>query len=121
MKKYNRKKDIGLDVACKKVWYAVKTGKLINLKENYVACVDCKKIRATEWEHRNYNKPLDVEPVCHSCNLQRGSAMYKITVTKQYNCIMCNRSDLRFVKMMCLHCYEYYRQKNKKYISKNTK
>lgn len=37
-------------------------------------CVDCGK-PATCYEHRNYGKPLDVEPVCHSCNGIRGPAL----------------------------------------------
>lgn len=35
-------------------------------------CVDCGE-PAKHWEHRNYARPLIVEPVCHSCNLKRGS------------------------------------------------
>ncbi|MCP1121595.1 hypothetical protein, partial [Robbsia andropogonis] len=36
-------------------------------------CVDC-GLPARHYDHRDYNKPLDVEPVCVSCNLQRGAA-----------------------------------------------
>ncbi len=34
-------------------------------------CVDCGK-QALVYDHRDYNKPLDVEPVCQSCNIKRG-------------------------------------------------
>lgn len=34
-------------------------------------CVDC-NLRAYGWEHRDYNKPLDVVPTCQSCNRLRG-------------------------------------------------
>lgn len=34
-------------------------------------CVDC-GAQATAYDHRDYNKPLDVAPVCTRCNLQRG-------------------------------------------------
>lgn len=34
-------------------------------------CVDCGN-RATCYEHRDYAKPLDVDPVCHGCNMRRG-------------------------------------------------
>lgn len=34
-------------------------------------CVDC-GAQATEYDHRDYNKPLDVDPVCHGCNIKRG-------------------------------------------------
>lgn len=37
-------------------------------------CVDC-SCPATEYEHRNYNKPEQVEPICRSCNLKRGPAI----------------------------------------------
>lgn len=33
-------------------------------------CVDCGE-KAREYDHRDYNKPLDVEPVCSSCNQKR--------------------------------------------------
>lgn len=39
-------------------------------------CVDCGN-GATEYEHRDYNKPLAVEPVCRTCNHRRGSAIPK--------------------------------------------
>lgn len=34
-------------------------------------CTDCSK-RAECYDHRSYERPLDVEPVCRSCNLKRG-------------------------------------------------
>lgn len=37
-------------------------------------CVDCGK-PAEEYDHRDYNKPLEVEPVCKSCNRLRGYAI----------------------------------------------
>ena len=36
-------------------------------------CVDCGK-PATEWEHRDYTRYMDVVSVCHGCNMRRGSA-----------------------------------------------
>ncbi len=35
-------------------------------------CVDCGKRRKLERDHRDYNRPLDVDYVCHSCNVKRG-------------------------------------------------
>jgi len=52
---------------------AVKRGDLTNLKTTNVACVDCGG-RASVYDHRDYNKPLDVVPVCPSCNAARGPA-----------------------------------------------
>jgi hypothetical protein len=38
-----------------------------------LSCVDC-AAPASEYDHRDYGRPLDVEPVCHSCNIRRGPA-----------------------------------------------
>lgn len=70
-----RRRRIGLKRASQIVRNLVKGGKLPSLKVNYIDCVDCGK-RATDYEHRDYNKPKEVEPVCRSCNLWRGSAKY---------------------------------------------
>jgi len=40
---------------------------------NETLCADCGGI-ATEYDHRDYSRPFDVEPVCRSCNLLRGWA-----------------------------------------------
>jgi hypothetical protein len=37
-------------------------------------CVDCQK-PAIEYDHRDYNKPLKVDPVCRRCNSVRGPAI----------------------------------------------
>lgn len=37
-------------------------------------CVDCGK-QALDWDHRDYNKPLEVETVCRRCNKLRGPAI----------------------------------------------
>lgn len=39
-------------------------------------CVDC-GAPAEHYEHRDYNRPLDVEPTCRSCNYRRGNAKPK--------------------------------------------
>lgn len=39
-----------------------------------INCVDCGK-QATHWEHRDYRKPQEIEPICKSCNTKRGHAM----------------------------------------------
>ncbi len=39
-------------------------------KPDFHKCKDCGK-KATKWDHRNYGRPLIVEPVCHSCNIKR--------------------------------------------------
>lgn len=55
---------------------AITKGVLPRLKRVEVLCVDCKKARAQCYDHRDYNRPLDVEPVCYRCNLHRGPAAY---------------------------------------------
>jgi hypothetical protein len=37
-------------------------------------CTDCGK-QASDYDHRDYNTPLAVEPVCRSCNKKRGPAV----------------------------------------------
>ncbi len=37
-------------------------------------CADCGK-PATGYDHRLYCKPLEVDPICHSCNRVRGPAL----------------------------------------------
>jgi len=61
--------------ACKIVERAVKAGNLTNLREEFVSCVDCGVERATKYEHRDYAKPLEVQPVCQRCNIKRGPAI----------------------------------------------
>lgn len=50
---------------------AVKCGHLQDLREAVVRCVDCGE-PATCYDHRDYRKPLEVEPVCRGCNSRRG-------------------------------------------------
>ena len=38
-------------------------------------CADC-GAAAVEYDHRDYNFPLKVEPVCRRCNLRRGTATW---------------------------------------------
>lgn len=51
---------------------AVVAGKLPKVRGGRLPCVDCRRVRAHCYDHRNYGKPLQVAPVCHSCNLSRG-------------------------------------------------
>lgn len=50
---------------------AIKEGRL--RKPSEYLCVDCGE-PAEQYDHRDYAKPLEVEPVCRSCNWYRGSA-----------------------------------------------
>lgn len=65
----------GASIARNMVRQAVKNGKLKNLKTNKIPCVHC-GYRATIYEHRDYNFPLDVLPSCKSCNFYLGEAIH---------------------------------------------
>jgi len=51
---------------------AVKAGRMPRARERF--CVDCAR-PASDYDHREYSKPLAVEPVCRRCNLRRGPAL----------------------------------------------
>lgn len=51
------------------VKYHVRVGRIPAAR--HLACVDCGK-PATDYDHRDYTKPLEIEPTCRSCNLLRG-------------------------------------------------
>ena len=52
----------------------VRHGRMLPAKS--FACVDCGR-PAREYDHRDYNKPLAVDPVCNCCNGKRGAAINK--------------------------------------------
>lgn len=55
--------------ATAKVAAAVKKGLMPHVK--MLVCVDCGR-PAKRYDHRDYNKPLAVDPVCQPCNFRRG-------------------------------------------------
>ena len=57
--------------ACTAVSSAVKRGEIPSIHTQ--KCIDCGK-PAKHYDHRDYDKPLDVEPVCMGCNDKRGRA-----------------------------------------------
>jgi hypothetical protein len=56
-----------------RLFRAVKAGEIPPAR--LYACVDCGK-PATRYDHRDYSKPLDVQPVCAGCNSRRGPAIW---------------------------------------------
>lgn len=52
--------------------YEIHHGRIQKLAGD-VPCVDCGK-PACQYDHRDYTKPLEVVPVCRSCNYKRGPA-----------------------------------------------
>jgi len=65
-------KENGGHKAHAKVKKAIKDGFLSPVK--HLKCLDCGS-QAEIYDHKDYNKPLEVEPVCRSCNRKRGSAI----------------------------------------------
>lgn len=78
-KRYNKLKNTTLNQAKKKVYSAVRNGVLPKIKTQI--CVDCGSA-ATVYDHRDYLRPLDVEPVCHKCNHRRGPAKNYFEIKK---------------------------------------
>ena len=62
---YNRYRDKAMDA----VYRAIKTGRLVH--PSTLPCQDCDR-QAEYYDHRHYDKPIEVAPVCHGCNLRRG-------------------------------------------------
>ena len=54
---------------------AIKHGLIPSLKSGEYACTDCGGV-ALEYDHRDYGRPLDVDPVCRGCNKRRGTAIW---------------------------------------------
>jgi len=71
---------IGARTAMKAVHNAVRSGRM--QPATAFACIDC-TAPAEVYDHRDYNKPLQVEPVCLRCNARRGPAFWSLQ-TKAY-------------------------------------
>ena len=69
---YNRKPITPRAASHRIVTLAVKAG--IIKRASDMTCADC-GCSATEYDHRDYMKPLDVDPVCRKCNRNRGAAL----------------------------------------------
>lgn len=57
--------------ATSEVTKAIRLGVL--MRADQFRCVDCDNWAAV-WDHRDYHKPFQVEPVCKSCNSRRPAA-----------------------------------------------
>jgi len=71
---------IGARAAMKVVAKAVRGGRIQPAAA--FACADCSDAAAV-YDHRDYTKPLQVEPVCLRCNARRGPAFWSLQ-TKAY-------------------------------------
>lgn len=65
--------DAVMGAAVSAVNKAVKKGLLPRVSTQ--VCVDCGR-QAQVYDHRHYGRPLDVVPVCRSCNTKRGQAVF---------------------------------------------
>lgn len=63
------------DLAHSYVSCAVYNGDLPKL-DGSVSCADC-GAPASQYDHRDYKKPLEVEPVCRACNSARGPGLHR--------------------------------------------
>ena len=91
-------------IAYTRVYRAVHNGHLPKL-DGTIPCVDC-EAPATKYDHRNYLKPLQVDPVCNSCNLKRGPGLNKISSPPTRPCLVCKkpltgRADRRYCSDTC--------------------
>jgi hypothetical protein len=68
----NTKRSKYQQAAAYQVGKAIRKGLLPRASE--CVCVDCGK-PAEHYDHRDYRQPLNVQPVCRSCNCRRGSAV----------------------------------------------
>ena len=71
-----RSQESGSNYAKLIVLRAIRKGTIIDLKKVFVKCRFCPD-RATQHDHRDYNFPLQITPVCKSCNLKLGPAIWK--------------------------------------------
>lgn len=67
---------------------AIREGRLAHPRT--LLCADCLR-PATGYDHRDYNYPLRVDPICHGCNANRGPAIprkgfFTEMFAKQYGC-----------------------------------
>lgn len=66
--------------ATAEVQRAIRLGVL--MRADQFRCVDCDRW-AECWDHRDYSKPLMVEPVCQSCNMRRGPGCFGPRLTQE--------------------------------------
>jgi len=90
---YSRAKKL----AAYEVARAIRQGRLPHLRKVRLPCVDCGSV-AENWEHRDYNKPLKVEAVCHSCNLLRGRGSFEQEVLEvPLEPLICAKCDYKWI------------------------
>ena len=104
--------------AAQKVNTAVKNGTLSHLKKIIIKCTDC-PARATVYDHRDYAKPLEVDPVCKSCNIARGTNAPTLPIDKDIiHCPECESKQILYKKTTktywCRRCGKEWKAKRKR-------
>ena len=84
-----------------RVYQAIIGGRLPSLKRERVLCVVCKKARATQYDHRDYAKPLKVRPVCGGCNKRSGPAV----ISKELPPVMIKARGPVQTETLTIRCY----------------
>lgn len=75
--RYDDARDVaGMRAAHKAVKLAIKTGALLPARAH--VCTDCGS-PAVCYDHRDYSRPLDVQPVCIGCNWRRGPGLPSVS------------------------------------------
>ena len=64
-------------------------------------CADC-GAEAIGYDHRDYSKPLDVDPVCYGCNAKRGQG-WPATDSAPVEVSWCEVSDVEEEIIFCGH------------------
>lgn len=73
---YQQRKNItGAHRAMSAVYEAIQHGELPDLKKSFILCSNCRLVRALNYDHRDYNFPLAITPVCLRCNNLLGPAI----------------------------------------------
>lgn len=70
--RYREMKDTLFGRSRRVVYIAIRKGIFPDVTK--LECRDCGK-QAQVWDHRDYSKPLEVEPVCRACNKKRGPGL----------------------------------------------
>lgn len=76
-------KNVTQNSAKSRVQQAIKKGGIQKL-DGSVLCRDCGDV-ATVYDHRDYAKPLEVDPVCRACNRNRGPVIW-LEIKNPANC-----------------------------------
>ncbi len=74
-KSLHRSHETGAYAAHQAVAKAIRHGLLAPITER--VCADCGG-PAIHYDHRDYNRPLEVDPTCRKCNYKRGPAVHVV-------------------------------------------